>query len=69
MARVVMTHKRRYTKFYCVHINDMSKLADFLLNESNRGRVYKIVDISRKDKRILHMKLQSLMKKRNIQLY
>lgn len=69
MARVVMTHKRRYTKFYSVTFDDMSKLADFLLSPNNRGRIYKLVDISRKEKRILHYKIQSLKTKRNITLF
>lgn len=68
MARVVMTHKRRYTKFYSVKFDDMSKLADFLLSPNNRGRVYKVVDISRKEHRILNSKIHSLMTKRNITL-
>ena len=69
MARVVMTHKRRYTKFYSVKFDDMSKLADFILSPNNRGRIYKIVDISRKDHRILNAKLHALMTKRNILLF
>lgn len=69
MARVVMTHKRRYTKFYSVKFDDMSKLADFIISPNNRGRIYKIVDISRKDNRILNYKIHSLMTKRNITLF
>ena len=69
MARVVMKHKRRYTKFYSVKFDDMSKLADFLLSPNNRGRIHKIVDISRNDNRILNFKIRSLMTKRNITLF
>ena len=69
MARVVMTHKRHYTKFYSVKFDDMSKLADFILSPNNRGRVYKLVDISRKERRILNSKIHSLMTKRNITLF
>lgn len=65
MARVVMAHKRRYTKFYSVKFDDMSKLADFILSPCNRGRIYKVVDISRKDTRILNSKLHALMIKRD----
>ena len=69
MARVIMSHKRRYTKFYFVKFDDMSKLADFILNPNNRGRIYKVVDISRKENRILNSKIHSLMTKRNITLF
>lgn len=69
MARVVMTHKRRYTKFYSVKFDDMSKLANFVLSPNSRGRIYKIVSISRKDRRILNSKIHSLMTKRNITLF
>lgn len=69
MARVVMKHKRHYTKFYSVKFDDMSKLADFLLSPNNRGRIHKIVDISRNDNRILNFKIRSLMTKRNITMF
>ena len=68
MARIVMTHKKRYRKFYCVQFDDMSKLADFILRPCNNGRIYKIVDISRKDRNILNSKLRSLMTKQSISL-
>lgn len=64
-----MTHKNKYTRFYSVKFDDMSKFADFILNPNNRGRIYKIVDISRKDRKILNSKIHSLMTKRNITLF
>ena len=66
MAIVVMTHKRRYTKFYSVKFDDMSKLADFIFSPNNRGRIYKIVGISRKENRILNSKIYALRAKQNI---